>query len=70
MDPDELEFIGEKTTIGIIPNFNSDPIHLISGTIGPFRAGKWLKIVALNSVQRFLGNFSIQIKFFENEDQQ
>lgn len=40
MDPDELEFIGEKTTIGIIPNFNSDPIHLISGTIGPFRAGK------------------------------
>ncbi|KAG5681143.1 hypothetical protein PVAND_010603 [Polypedilum vanderplanki] len=39
MEPDELEFIGEKEMIGIIPNFNFDLIHLISGTIGPFRAG-------------------------------
>lgn len=40
MDPCELEFIGENTTIGIIPNFTVDaPIHLISGSIGPFRAG-------------------------------
>lgn len=40
MDPAELEFIGENTTIGIIPNFTMDaPIHLISGSIGPFRAG-------------------------------
>lgn len=40
MDPSELEFIGENTTIGIIPNFTMDaPIHLISGSIGPFRAG-------------------------------
>lgn len=39
MEPCELEFIGEKTTIGVIPNFTIDPIHLISGSIGPFKAG-------------------------------
>lgn len=40
MDPDELEFIGENEPIGIIPNFTlDDAIHLISGSIGPFRAG-------------------------------
>lgn len=40
MDPDELEFIGENEVIGIIPNFTLDTaIHLISGSIGPFRAG-------------------------------
>lgn len=40
MDPCELEFIGENKTIGIIPNFTLDnAIHLISGSIGPFRAG-------------------------------
>lgn len=39
MDPEEIEFIGEDTEIGIIPNFAFDPVHLISGTVGPFRAG-------------------------------
>lgn len=39
MDPSEIEFIGENNTIGIIPNFTYDPIHLISGSIGAFRAG-------------------------------
>lgn len=39
MDPVELEYIGEKEEIGVIPNFNFDPIHLISGTIGK---KKWL----------------------------
>lgn len=40
MEPCELEFIGENATIGIIPNFTLDsPIHLISGSVGPFRAG-------------------------------
>lgn len=34
MDPVELEYIGEKEEIGVIPNFNYDPIHLISGTVG------------------------------------
>lgn len=39
MEPCELEFIGENESIGIIPNFTLDTIHLISGSIGPFRAG-------------------------------
>lgn len=39
MDPSEIEFIGENNTIGIIPNFSFEPIHLISGSIGSFRAG-------------------------------
>lgn len=39
MDPSEIEFIGENSVIGIIPNFSFEPIHLISGSIGPFRAG-------------------------------
>lgn len=40
MDPAELEFIGENIKVGIIPNFTlTNSIHLISGTIEPFRAG-------------------------------
>lgn len=40
MDPAEIEFIAEKTHIQIIPNFNhNNVIHLISGDVGPFRAG-------------------------------
>lgn len=40
MDPCDLEFIGENESIGIIPNFTLDSaIHLISGSVGPFRAG-------------------------------
>lgn len=39
MDPDELEFVGECAPIGVIPNFSFEPIHLISGSIGPFQAG-------------------------------
>lgn len=38
MDPDEVEFLGEKQYITIIPTFNSNVIHLISGDVGPFRA--------------------------------
>jgi GINS complex subunit 2 len=34
MDPEELEYIGEKEMIGIIPNFNYEPIHLIAGSVG------------------------------------
>jgi GINS complex subunit 2 len=40
MDPEEIEFIGEKMSIGIIPNFNFNPIHLISSTIGLFSFSK------------------------------
>ncbi|CRK93071.1 CLUMA_CG006482, isoform A [Clunio marinus] len=39
MDPEEIEFIGENVSTGIIPNFNFEAIHLISNTIGPFKAG-------------------------------
>lgn len=38
MDPDEVEFWGEKCMIEIIPSFNSKPIYLIGGDVGPFRA--------------------------------
>ena len=38
MDPHEVEFLGERRVIEIIPMFNSNVIHLISGDVGPFRA--------------------------------
>lgn len=44
MNPEELEFIGENSIVGIIPNFSFDAIHLISGSIGPFRAGMALHV--------------------------
>ncbi|EDV99121.1 probable DNA replication complex GINS protein PSF2 [Drosophila grimshawi] len=39
MDPTIVEFIGEKCMISIIPNFSNEPLHLIYGSVGPFRAG-------------------------------
>nr|CAI5828470.1 unnamed protein product [Callosobruchus analis] len=39
MDTDEVEFLGEKQNITIVPTFNSTVVHLISGDVGPFRAG-------------------------------
>lgn len=39
MEPVEVEFFGEKEIIGIVPSFTIDAMHLISGTVGPFRAG-------------------------------
>ncbi|KAH8263484.1 hypothetical protein KR044_009542 [Drosophila immigrans] len=39
MDPATIEFIGEKCMISIIPNFSNEPLHLIYGSVGPFRAG-------------------------------
>ncbi|XP_031779005.1 probable DNA replication complex GINS protein PSF2 [Nasonia vitripennis] len=39
MDPSEVEFLGEKQLVSIVPNFSFGVIHLISGSIGPFRAG-------------------------------
>lgn len=44
MDPNEIEFIGESRTISIIPNFNSGTIHLLSGSVGPFKAGTALNV--------------------------
>ncbi|XP_032686808.1 probable DNA replication complex GINS protein PSF2 [Odontomachus brunneus] len=44
MDPSEVEFLGEKRLVNIIPNFNLDVIYLISGSVGPFRAGLPVKV--------------------------
>lgn len=44
MDPDEIEFLGEKEPVSIIPTFNNDVIHLISGDVGPFRASLPVKV--------------------------
>ncbi|XP_076287246.1 DNA replication complex GINS protein PSF2-like protein [Lasioglossum baleicum] len=44
MDPSEVEFLGEKELVSIVPNFSFDTIHLISGSIGPFRAGLPVKV--------------------------
>ncbi|XP_056638569.1 DNA replication complex GINS protein PSF2 [Diorhabda sublineata] len=38
MNPEEIEFLAEKESISIIPTFNNDVIHLITGDVGPFRA--------------------------------
>lgn len=50
MNPEEIEFIGEKMSIGIIPNFNFEPIHLISNTIGRLRI---LKLFLVYHTQYF-----------------
>ncbi|XP_011308978.1 DNA replication complex GINS protein PSF2 [Fopius arisanus] len=55
MEPCEIEFLGEKGLVSIVPNFNFDPIHLISGSVGPFRAGLPVKVpiwLAVNLKQR------------------
>ncbi|KAF7989946.1 hypothetical protein HCN44_008620 [Aphidius gifuensis] len=44
MDPNEIEFINENRTISIIPNFNLGTIHLLSGSVGPFKAGATLNV--------------------------
>lgn len=56
MDPEEIEFLGEKQTVSIIPSFNCNVISLISGDVGPFRASMPLKVpmwIALNLKQQF-----------------
>ena len=57
MDPDEVEFIGEKLSIGIIPNFNFDPIHLISNTIGALNCKNKTLIVKIIFLLLFIINF-------------
>lgn len=44
MEPSKIEFLGEKQLVNIVPNFNLDMIYLISGTVGPFRAGLPVKV--------------------------
>lgn len=56
MDPSEIEFIAERQTVSITPKFTSNNIlHLISGDIGPFRAGLPIVVpiwIAVNLRQR------------------
>lgn len=55
MDPDEVEFLGEKQLVTIIPTFNSGVIHLISGDVGPFRASLPVRVplwMAINLKQQ------------------
>ncbi|XP_008483288.1 DNA replication complex GINS protein PSF2-like [Diaphorina citri] len=56
MDPAEIEFIAEDQNVEIIPKFNHlNLIHLISGDVGPFRAGIPAKVplwLAINLKQR------------------
>ncbi|KAL1449229.1 hypothetical protein WDU94_000451 [Cyamophila willieti] len=56
MDPAEIEFIAEDQMVEIIPKFNHlNLIHLISGDVGPFRAGIPVKVplwLAINLKQR------------------
>ncbi|GLH10456.1 hypothetical protein R5R35_005848 [Gryllus longicercus] len=44
MNSAETEFIAEKELVSIVPNFNYEVIYLISGDIGPFRAGLPVKV--------------------------
>ncbi|XP_063684103.1 DNA replication complex GINS protein PSF2-like [Bolinopsis microptera] len=37
MDPAQIEFISEKESISILPNFTEDKLYLISGEVGPFQ---------------------------------
>ncbi|KAJ8944042.1 hypothetical protein NQ318_016240 [Aromia moschata] len=55
MNPDEVEFLGEKQFITIIPTFNSNTIHLITGDVGPFRASLPIRVplwMAINLKQQ------------------
>ncbi|XP_075996370.1 DNA replication complex GINS protein PSF2 [Genypterus blacodes] len=55
MDPAEVEFLSEKQTVTIIPNFSLDRIFLICGDLGPFNPGLPVDVpvwLALNLKQR------------------
>ncbi|XP_008308848.1 LOW QUALITY PROTEIN: DNA replication complex GINS protein PSF2 [Cynoglossus semilaevis] len=55
MDPLEVEFLAEKETVKIIPNFSLDKIYLIGGDLGPFNPGLPVDVpvwLALNLKQR------------------
>ena len=52
MDPSEIEFLAEEeTTVSIVPNFSEGVLYLLSGDVGPLRAGLPVKVplwMALN----------------------
>ena len=44
MDPAEIEFLAEKYTVKIVPNFTSNILYLLEGDVGPFNAGLSLEV--------------------------
>uniref|UniRef100_UPI00398EF2CC DNA replication complex GINS protein PSF2 n=1 Tax=Pristiophorus japonicus TaxID=55135 RepID=UPI00398EF2CC len=55
MEPSEVEFLAEKQTVTIIPNFSLDKIYLITGDLGPFNPGLPVDVpvwLAINLKQR------------------
>ncbi|XP_007887418.1 DNA replication complex GINS protein PSF2 [Callorhinchus milii] len=55
MEAAEVEFLAEKETVTIIPNFSSDKIYLITGDLGPFNPGMPVDVpvwLAINLKQR------------------
>ena len=55
MDPGEIEFLAEKESIEIVPNFTHGVMHLIQGDVGPFRPGLPVSVplwLAVNLRQR------------------
>ena len=44
MDPAEIEFLAEKDTVKIVPNFTSNTLYLLEGDVGPFNAGLPLEV--------------------------
>ncbi|XP_072373972.1 DNA replication complex GINS protein PSF2 isoform X2 [Scyliorhinus torazame] len=55
MDPSEVEFIAEKQSVTIIPNFSLDKLYLITGDLGPFNPGLPVDVpvwLAINLKQR------------------
>lgn len=73
MDPEEVEFVGEKENVVIVPNFNYGTIHLISGDIGPFKAGLPVEIplwIAVNLKQQQICKIKqpdwMSIEYLEN----
>ena len=55
MDPSEIEFLAEKESIEVVPNFTHGVMHLIQGDVGPFRPGLPVSVplwLAVNLRQR------------------
>ena len=44
MDPAEIEFLAERHTVKIVPNFTSNILYLLEGDVGPFNAGLTLDV--------------------------
>ncbi|MEE6500389.1 hypothetical protein FKM82_003765 [Ascaphus truei] len=55
MDASEVEFLAEKETVAVIPNFSLDKVYLIGGDLGPFNPGLPVVVplwLAINLKQR------------------